>query len=704
MKQKPLDTLNNDEFKLAADQLPILVWMCDRDNSYCFFNSAWLTFTGRKANQPGDAWAESVKPEDMRHSLDSYQAAIEARAAFQRIYRLKRHDGKYCWIAEQCQPRYHADGTFAGYAGYGVNVGELLEDPRLESNISGVESALRESNLNEELAATNEELSAANEELMATNEELQLAQGNLNQLNRELENIVALRTKALTESQDKIAALNEELTAANEELSATNEELITANEELESSRDEILKREKLFKSIAVNIPKSVIVVVGKDQRFLAVEGDLIEKMGFNAKEYIGKHPSEVVPPERYKASKPLYDRVLAGEQFSVDRKGENGEYYRVELVPLRDEANEVYAALILALDITDIKQAEEKSAKLAAIVTSSDDAIVSKTLDGIVTSWNASAERIFGYTEKEMIGQPILKVIPEDRYNEEPLILEQLRKGHRVDHFETKRKTKDGRILDISLTISPIRDSDGNIIGASKIARDISEQKQDEQRKNDFISMVSHELKTPLTSLTAIVQLLHAKLGNSSNGLIAGPLKNANKQVKKMADMINGFLNISRLEAGKMPMVKTEFVLNDLIKEAVEETELTGGDNTIHFHEKEQITVNADKNKIGSVILNLLSNAVKYSPKDSIIDVECQIIDGKAQVSVKDRGIGINSIDTKKLFDRFYRVESEETRHISGFGIGLYLSAEIVMQHQGHIWVESKLGKGSVFYFTLPLS
>ena len=704
MKLNSAHALDDDQFRLAANQLPILVWMCDRDNSYCFFNSEWLAFTGRKADQPGDAWADHVKPEDIRHRLDNYQAAIEQRTAFRRIYRLKRHDGNYCWIAEQCQPRYHPDGTFAGYAGYGVDVGELLEDPRLESNVSSFELAQRERNLNEELATTNEELSAANEELVATNEELQQAHETLARLNRDLENIVAIRTKALTESQKEVTAINDELAATNEELSATNEELISTNEELTNSREEILKRERLFKSIAVNIPKSVIVVIDKDARFLAIEGDLIEKMGFNAKEYIGKHPSEVVPPESYEVSKPLYDRVLAGEQFSVDRRGENGEYYRVELVPLRDEANEVYAALILALDITDIKQAEEKSAKLAAIVTSSDDAIVSKTLEGIVTSWNASAERIFGFTEQEMIGQPILKIIPEDRLAEEPRILEQLRKGHRVDHFETKRKTKDGRLLDISLTISPVRDSDGNIIGASKVARDISEKKRDEQRKNDFISMVSHELKTPLTSLTAIVQILQAKLGNGSDTLIAGPLKNANKQVKKMADMINGFLNISRLETGKMHMVKRDFELSNLVKEAIEETQLTGADNIIHFHGKEQVFVNADMNKIGSVILNLLSNAVKYSPKDSAIDVHCKITDGKAQVSVKDHGIGINAGDIERLFDRFYRVESEDTRHISGFGIGLYLSAEIIRQHHGHIWVESKFGKGSVFYFTLPLN
>jgi PAS domain S-box-containing protein len=253
------------------------------------------------------------------------------------------------------------------------------------------------------------------------------------------------------------------------------------------------KSEKLFKSIAVNVPKSLILVIGRDHRFIAVEGDLMIKMGYNSRDYTGKHPAEVAPSERYEASKSLYDRVLTGDQFRVDRKGPGGEDYRVDFVPLKDEAGQIYAALIIALDITDIKSAEEKSAKLASIVESSDDAIISKTLDGIITSWNRAAERMYGYDADEMVGQSILKLIPEDRKDEEPMIIDQIKKGLRVTHFETRRVTRDGKELDVSLTISPIRDSNGEITGVSKIARDISEKKQDELRKSDFIGMVSHE-------------------------------------------------------------------------------------------------------------------------------------------------------------------------------------------------------------------
>ena len=693
----------DDQFRFISDQTPLLIWASGTDKICCFFNTAWLTFTGRLIEQDyEDGWKDSVHPDDLQYCLSVYDKAFEARKEFTRTYRLKRNGGEFRHVTERATPRFRADGTFTGYAGYGIDMNELLEDAQIRRDLFAAEAWRKEQNLNEELASTNEELSAANEELTSINEELGQTQEDLASLNRELENIVAVRTKALMASEAAAQKLNKELAATNEELAAANEELVTINEELAESREELQRSEKLFRTIALNIPKSLVMVIGSNRRFMAIEGALMSKMGYENSNYIGKHLAEA-DPERYQTSKHLYDRVLAGEQFTVDRKGSDDEDFRMEFVPLRNEFHEVYAALIITLDITDIKQAEEKSAKLAAIVASSDDAIVSKTLNGIVTSWNASAERMFGYSESEMIGQPILKIIPLDRQEEEPRILERLRRGERVKHFETKRISKDNKILDVSLTISPVRDNEGRIVGISKIARDISERKRDEQRKNDFIGMVSHELKTPLTSVNILIQVLQAKLSNSNDTFVPGALNNAGKQIKKMTGMINGFLNLSSLESGKMPMVKQEFMLDELLKEAVSETELTMNDHHIRLSYT-PVKVNADWDKIGSVILNLLSNAIKYSSKSSVIDVDCRITDGKALVTVKDQGIGIKAEDAKKLFDRYYRVENDHTRHISGFGIGLYLSAEIIRQHHGEIGVETEFGKGSTFYFTLPLS
>lgn len=232
---------------------------------------------------------------------------------------------------------------------------------------------------------------------------------------------------------------------------------------------------------------------------------------------------------------------------------------------------------------------------------------------------------------------------------------------------------------------------------------DITSQKEDEQRKNDFIAMVSHELKTPLTSLKAYVQVLLAKANNVEDSFTANALDKVNKQVKKMTAMINGFLNVSSLEAGKIHLEVNEFDLNALISDTVEEVNVATQGYNISYTAGQPLNVRADYDKIGQVINNLLSNAAKYSPKGKKIEINCTVIHSMVQVGISDEGIGISKQDQEKLFNRFYRVNNTDTKTISGFGIGLYLCAEIIRRHNGHIWVESEPGKGSKFFFSLPL-
>ncbi|RYY30586.1 MAG: PAS domain S-box protein [Sphingobacteriaceae bacterium] len=246
--------------------------------------------------------------------------------------------------------------------------------------------------------------------------------------------------------------------------------------------------------------------------------------------------------------------------------------------------------------------------------------------------------------------------------------------------------------------------TDGSFAGYISSCVDITEQKQNEQRKNDFIGIVSHELKTPLTSLSAYVQMLHGKAVKLNDGFTVSALEKANKQVKKMTTLINGFLNVSRLEAGKIQIDKQRFDMANLIKETEAEIETTISSHQIIFAPVKSTLVMADRDKIGQVINNFISNAVKYSPAGSKIEVACMQTDGQIKVSVKDEGMGVSATDEKHLFDRYYRAEGSHMQTISGFGIGLYLCAEIVKRHEGSIWVKSEVGAGSTFYFSLPLT
>lgn len=424
--------------------------------------------------------------------------------------------------------------------------------------------------------------------------------------------------------------------------------------------------------------------------------------------------------DAFAEARPYYEAALAGvikngaAYYADEVKIHRVRYGQPETVfvkfvytPIKNNAGDVIKVAIWVMENTTkaiVRQSHtEKNAQLASIISSTEDTILSKTLQGIITSWNPAAERMFGYSESEAIGKHISLIIPPSRLNEEDFIISQVKAGKRVDHFETVRVAKDGHEVPISLTVSPIYDDQGKVTGASKIARDISERKKDELRKNDFIGMVSHELKTPLTSLIALIQLTKMQLSKKGESFLADAMVKAENQAKKMTKMINGFLNLSRLESGKISIENERFDIAGLLRELEQEIKMTYRGHQIIFDPLEEAFVYADAEKIGHVINNLISNAAKYSDSGSKIHIGCIRQDDKVVVRVHDEGIGISAKDTRYLFDRYYRVEDASTKYIAGFGIGLYLSAEIVARHNGKIWVESEPNVGSTFYFSLKL-
>jgi len=236
------------------------------------------------------------------------------------------------------------------------------------------------------------------------------------------------------------------------------------------------------------------------------------------------------------------------------------------------------------------------------------------------------------------------------------------------------------------------------------VVMDVTPQKEDEQRKNDFIAMVSHELKTPVTSITGYLQVLQRLFKNTGDDFTGSVLDKMGRQLTKMTTMINGFLNVSRLESGKIHLDRQRFNFAELLADIEDEYKHIVSTHNIQFTSSEEIILIGDRDKIGHVVNNLISNAVKYSPIHSKILLSCTKANDTLTFSVKDEGEGIPEEDLPHLFDRYYRVQNVEARNIAGFGIGLYLSAEIIKSHSGEIWVESVRGEGSTFYVSLPLN
>lgn len=357
---------------------------------------------------------------------------------------------------------------------------------------------------------------------------------------------------------------------------------------------------------------------------------------------------------------------------------------------------------------------------LAAIIDSSDDAIVSKNLDGIVTSWNAGAERIFGYPAEEMVGQPILKLIPVDRREEEPMILARLRNGERVDHFETKRVRKDGKIIDISLTISPVRNAEGIIVGASKVARDITLQKQagealvraseetgrQSRMKDEFLATLSHELRTPLQSISGWVQLLRS--GSLAPGELEQGLEVIARNVQAQQRIIDDLLDMNRILSGKVRLDVQRIDLSGIVQAAVDTIRPAAHAKQIRLTavlDPLAKAVSGDPQRLQQVFWNLLTNAVKFTPKNGHIEVLLARNGSHLEVTVTDSGAGITADFLPHVFDRFRQEDQTMSRSQGGLGLGLAIVKHLVELHGGRVTAQSPgPGLGAVFTVILPMA
>jgi len=594
---------------------------------------------------------------------------------------------------------------------------------------------------------------------------------------------------------------------------------------------------------------------------------------------------EIIPEASPMARAIKTGLAIENEEIIIQRPDGERLFVQPYPLPLFDIIGNITGGINTLVDITEKHLNETKQAMLAAIIESSEDAIVSKTLDGIITTWNRSAEKMFGYSEAEIQGKSIMTIIPGNRRHEEDSIIEKIRKGERVEHYETYRLTKDGAEIPVSLTISPIKNSNGEVIGASKIARNISKQKDSEEsllryannletlntvnnmisehldvqeilqqvtdvttqvtgaafgaffynlldergesymlytlsgapkeafekfgmprntavfhptfsgqatvrsdditkdprygknqphygmpkghlpvvsylavsvtsktgevigglfyghpepgrftvhherlvesvakqtaialenaklyeeirklnsKKDEFIGLASHELKTPVTSLSGYLQIINRRL--PADDVNKGFIEKALTQINKLTVLISDLLDVSKIETGQLPLSFTRFDLLQLVKEVTELTQYSAHTHALQLEAHvDSLMVTADRQRIEQVIINLLSNAIKYSPGANAVNILVSINDEKALVSVQDFGLGIGTEQQERIFNRFYRVE-DMAIHISGLGIGLFISKEIITRHNGRLWVESEVDKGATFFFEIPIS
>ena len=642
-------------------------------------------------------------------------------------------------------------------------------------------------------------------------------------------------------------------------------------------------------TLSAIIESSDDAIVSKDLNGIITSWNAgAERMfGYTEVEILGKSITCLIPEDRMEEEKAILASIRNGKRIDhieTIRLDKNGKEIQISVTisPVKNADGEVVGASKVARNIADRLKNEEKKSLLSAIVESSDDAIISKNLNGIIQSWNRGAEAIFGYSEAEAIGQHVNFLIPEERLKEEEMIIKKIRNGEKIDHFETVRKHKSGKNISISLTVSPTKDSRGNVTGASKVARDIACQEEAHkirakytrrlevlntvgksitenmdlkgilqrvtdvttnltgaafgaffynnvdaegkgfrlftlsgipknaveglgmprhtemfmptfvdkkvirvddihqhnaygknaphsglpkghfnvtsymaipvvsktgdiiggllyghpekamfteeheqlviniaaqaavsldnsrlfeqvkslsEKKDEFIALASHELKTPLTTMKGYLQLLSKRETDKTRGMFVNKALN---QMEKLNNLVEDILNMSRIEKGELEFNLEVFDLREMLIEIAETFSYSKQTHEIVSNLGEQpAIIKGDKQRIEQGVLNLMTNAIKYSPAANAIYLNLQLTRDTVRMGIRDEGIGIKSDQKSQLFTRFYRAEN--SKGTSGLGLGLYLTKQIIDRHQGKIKLTSEYGIGSEFIIILPL-
>lgn len=623
-------------FKTMAEGTDIFIAVADESGNATYFNQPWVKLTGRSMKDLLDfGWTDLIHPEDLDRYVSMYLSALAEKKPFTGEFRILTKKGDYRWLLASGPPRFHDDGSFAGYISSCIDITErkLIEIDRL--------------NLNRLIEASSEFIG-----IVELNMSIQYL------------NPVALRKlgwNSFTKRTILDCVFPEDRPIA--------EKLLPGISQKNNFRKEIR-----FWNEKTGNPFWI------EWNGFAIRNEETDKIIAIA----------TVSPDI--TERKLYQEELQGINMEMAAANE-------ELATTNEELAKTHDDLIKYTN--KLSDSEEKLRQAIETGRMGTWSINPKTLEVTVSSF-----------VKDLLGLPldkpvemdmIMKTVNPDYRDILTSALENALKNHSpsdteypINHLitgEEKWVRATGRVF---------VDQHGNATEYSGLFIDITEQKLDELRKNDFIGMVSHELKTPLTAINGFVQVLQRKAKKDEDNYAIIALNKAHSQIRKMTTMINGFLNVSRLESGKLLIEKTNFSLGELLKETIEETYVSQSSHQIILNPTCEVNINADRNKIGNVISNLISNGLKYSGNGTRIEITCKLHHTEVEIEIKDEGIGIKPEDIDKLFERYYRVQGNHT--ISGFGIGLYLSAEIIERHGGRIWAESEEGKGSVFHFTLPLN
>jgi PAS domain S-box-containing protein len=625
-------------FRSMADNTDVLISVRDENGQLVYFNRAWSQLSGRTADQLMImGWYDLIHPNDRQPFLDTHQQAFAQRISYSAEMRLLGSDGSYHWLLKKGTPRFLSDGRFTGYISSCVDITSIkLGEQQLQD-------------VNEELAVSNEELAALNEELAAT------------------------------------------------------------NEELAESNDELHLSEARFRNLIRQAPVAICVIRAEDLVVTEVNDGYLELVG-KSREQLEKRVIWDGVAEAAEVYAPVMHQVITtGTAFHgreheliLNRNGSDETMF-IDFVyePVTDLKGKVTSIMVVGNDVTDKvkarKQIEDIEERNRLAIEAAEIGTYELSYESQFVIGSKRFNEIFGVSSPVSRAQVLAAFHPLDAHLSE--------QAHAIAR-KTGKLFYEARVLATDQSVKWVRlqgnihyDSDGKVKKLLGTVMDITALKQIQQQKDDFISIASHELKTPLTGLKASLQLLDRMKANPT-ALMPRLIEQSNKSMDKISELVEELLNVTRINEGKVILNKKKFNLADMVDECCSHV-LQLGTHELVVEGETNLAITADENRIQQVVTNFINNAIKYAPQSRQIFLKIEHRDQAVRVSVRDTGPGIPADKLPHLFERYYRVDPRGIQ-VSGLGLGLYISADIIERHGGKIGAESTEGEGSTFWFTLP--
>jgi PAS domain S-box-containing protein len=518
-------------------------------------------------------------------------------------------------------------------------------------------------------------------------------------------------------------ALEQRVVERTSQLTAANEELRKEVLERRRAEEQLRQSEARWRAVFENSPIG-IALEEPSGCFLAANSAYQTMLGYSEDELRALTFLDITHEDDREGNWKLFTELLEGQRqsFAIEKRyrRKDGDVIWVTVNVSLVSGTEASARFTMAIveDITARKQAEQVRSYLAAIVESSEDAIVSVDPEGLITSWNKAAEQISGYGAPEVVGRPISVWIPPVKQREEAHILERVKQGERVERYETVRSTRDGQPVDVSLTISPIRDPEGRIIGSSRIIRDITERKEAERlrqreadlqaadrAKDEFLALLSHELRSPLNAIAGWLNILRAKKGDVA--LAGRAVETIERNTRLLAKLVDDLLDSSRIVAGRLQIARQPVDVVPLVEAVLETMRPAAVEKGVALEsvlDPWSGVVLGDPARLHQVVANLVANAIKFTPPGGFVEVRAQGGTSQVQITVSDTGQGIRPEFLPYVFDRFRQADTSTTRTHGGLGLGLAIVRHLVELHGGTVDAESPgEGQGARFIVRLPL-